>query len=401
MMRRLPAITATVSLLVSVTCPLGYGQPDPTSKENVQLLPARILEVKGLVSVREQLDQPWVRAKKDMLVSQGADLRTGPRSHVKFAIDPGQIVFLDRLGTIKILQAVLDQKQKKVKTDLGMKYGRARYDVQAAGVVFESMIHSPNATLAVRGTDAQIQAGDGFPTTITSHRGQILATIHGYRAVSIGSDRRSTVSQQRRTPVNQARRQTRIDPKTGFAGRTAPEHGLVEDLPALGGIDMLKFLRFSDSAPPYLAATGIRPNFDDLSIDMAYFGTPNLTDLNLLVISPLDEVVSAQRALVPSGGEHTGNAIANSPFGIAEETVQWNLNVPVGVYTAQVEFVSPGPDLDVTYNLFVELERATGESTILVNLANQPIQPGDPIQQHSFTVTPHHEKRLVVSNPTQ
>ena len=348
----------------------------------------RILEVKGLVSVREQAGQPWVPAKKDMVVSQGADLRTGPRSYVKFVIDPDQIVYLDRLGTIKILQAVRDRNKGKVTTDLGMKYGRTRYDVQAAGIIHESTIHSPNATLAVRGTDAQIQAGDGFPTTVTSHHGRILATITGYRAVAMGSQRRTAISQQQRTPGRQARAQTRLDPATGFAGRTTSEHGLVEDLPALGGIDMLGFLGLSDDDLPNLAVSQLVPNFDDLSIDMAFIGTPNLTDLNLLVTSPLGEVVSAQMSPVPSGGEHTGNAIAQPPFGVAEETVQWNLNVPSGLYNAQVEIVSPGPDPDVTYNLFVELERATGESTVLVNLTNQPIQPGGPIQEHSFSVSP-------------
>ena len=45
---------------------------------------------------------------------------------------PNQSITLDRLGTIKVLQAI---KQKdEYKTDVGMKYGRTKYEVQAAGI---------------------------------------------------------------------------------------------------------------------------------------------------------------------------------------------------------------------------------------------------------------------------
>ena len=66
-----------------------------------------------------------------MVVSENAEFRTGPRSAVRFTIPPDQTVTLDRLGTVKVLEAI--NNNGKLTTNLGMKYGRTRYDIEAAG----------------------------------------------------------------------------------------------------------------------------------------------------------------------------------------------------------------------------------------------------------------------------
>src|SRR5438045_9342050 len=89
------------------------------------VLTATITAIEGIVQVRQNEDAPWQKAVVGMKLSEGAEFRTGPHSAVRFEIPPDQTVTLDRLGTVKLIEAI--QKQDTVKTDLGMKYGRARY----------------------------------------------------------------------------------------------------------------------------------------------------------------------------------------------------------------------------------------------------------------------------------
>ena len=89
-----------------------------------------------------------------MEVGENAEFRTGPRSAVRFVIPPDQTITLDRLGTVKVLQAINDNGV--IQTQMGMKYGRTRYDIEAAGREHESTIASPSSTLAVRGTEFSV-----------------------------------------------------------------------------------------------------------------------------------------------------------------------------------------------------------------------------------------------------
>ena len=113
-----------------------------------------VATVKGMVQVREAEDKPWKPARLGMKLPQGAEFRTGPRSQVVIIIPPNQKVALDRLGVIKILQVI--RQKGKIKTDIGMEYGRTIYNIEAAGEEHESTIHVPGATLAVRGSTVGI-----------------------------------------------------------------------------------------------------------------------------------------------------------------------------------------------------------------------------------------------------
>ena len=63
--------------------------------------------------------QKWEKAAEGTELTEGAELRTGPRSAVRFMIGDDQTITLDRLGTIQILRANFENG--KVFTDLGMK----------------------------------------------------------------------------------------------------------------------------------------------------------------------------------------------------------------------------------------------------------------------------------------
>src|SRR5215207_9454893 len=77
--------------------------------------------------VREDGDSPWQKAQLGMLLGEKAEFRTGPRSAVRFEMQGGHVVTVDRLGIAKLLEAAADDQ--KMRTKIGMKYGRTRYDI--------------------------------------------------------------------------------------------------------------------------------------------------------------------------------------------------------------------------------------------------------------------------------
>src|SRR5262245_6472283 len=93
--------------------------------------PLRIIisEFTGNVQARQLSDQPWAPIAVGQEFDEGVEFRTGVRSVVKFKIPPDSDITLDRLGVVKILRASIESGT--IKTDVGMKYGRARYDIEA------------------------------------------------------------------------------------------------------------------------------------------------------------------------------------------------------------------------------------------------------------------------------
>src|SRR3954449_9874353 len=122
-------------------------QTTPATSQAIGL-PISVTGVEGMVQVREGSDKPWQKAVVGMTVSEGAEFRTGPRSAVRVLIPPDQTITLDRLGEIKLMQAI--QQGNVVKTKVGMPYGRTRYDIEEAGIEHQSQLVSPSSTLAIR-----------------------------------------------------------------------------------------------------------------------------------------------------------------------------------------------------------------------------------------------------------
>src|SRR5204863_841220 len=81
-----------------------------------------------------------------------------------------QTVQLDRLGTVKVLESISDGG--KLRTNLGMKYGRTRYDIEAAGREHDSTITSPSSTLAIRGTKVSVTDQRPFAAEAVSLTGR-------------------------------------------------------------------------------------------------------------------------------------------------------------------------------------------------------------------------------------
>jgi hypothetical protein len=157
----------------------------PTSAPVEAPIPMRIYitAVSGLVQVREADDQPWKPALVKMLISQGAELRTGPHSSVTCVIPPDQTFTLDRLGTVRVEEAA--KHGNKITTDLIMKYGRTHYDIESAGLEHEATIVSPSSTLAVRGTNVSLFDQPPFAPVAISYTGRAAFT-YARSTVAVG-----------------------------------------------------------------------------------------------------------------------------------------------------------------------------------------------------------------------
>lgn len=339
------AIVATIMVVLALITQNVMAQDAEVAPANVteaqdKTLNATIVEVGGLAQVRNSDDAPWQAAEVGIKLNQGAAFRTGPRSYVKVLIEPNQIIALDRLGVVKILQAVRDATNK-VKTDLGMKYGRTRFDVEAAGEEHESTIYSPTATLAIRGTDAQALDGYGEPAVITSRHGRISAAFDGRDTLTLGGTKMVRVDAQQGTPSQTAKRQTTLNPRTVFSSPTQSEFLLIEALPGLGGFDpsLLSIIKNSTFAIENVSVGSVQ--LSNLLVMGGWIGTP-MSNVDLAVVDPLGNVISSTMPSSSTGGVHAGDAVADMS-GAGVESVVFALGFPSGTYQIKLDAELPLP----------------------------------------------------------
>src|SRR5438067_3899258 len=162
--------------VIATLCIVGvlFAQTNPSTGVALPPRPikVKITGVQGIVQFRTAPDAKWEKAAEGVELTEGAELRTGPRSAVRFMIGDDQTVTLDRLGTIQILRATFESG--KVFTDLGMKYGRTRYDIESAARDHDAKVRSPSSVLAVRGTKFISQDEAPFPARAISLSGRVM-----------------------------------------------------------------------------------------------------------------------------------------------------------------------------------------------------------------------------------
>ncbi|MEX0774139.1 MAG: hypothetical protein WD042_00350 [Phycisphaeraceae bacterium] len=204
------AIMAAGVLMAALICPTLWAQPTTQSagadtggdKQGLrQDLRVTIAGVQGMVQVRGEENAAWESAKAGMVLGPGAEFRTGPRSMVQFRVPPDQIITLDRLGTVKVLEAIR-LAENKVKLDLGMEYGRTDYRVEAAGVEHDTTIRSPASTLAVRGTTGMTSSSNGgtFPDQFKAFNNLVTRTQGGQQVAFGGKGTQTQVNSNNGTP---------------------------------------------------------------------------------------------------------------------------------------------------------------------------------------------------------
>ena len=309
----------------------GVNQPAPPAQPPAQPpvepagQPLRIVvnAVKGMVQVRQAEGQPWQRAQVGMELNIGARVRTGLNSAVQIVIEPGQIVTLDRLGEVAVLDAVRDGAA--VKTDIGMRYGRTRYDVEEVGELHDARLHTPGATLAVRGTwiGAQFDALDnrtwsvqGLTQVTNEFRRQSLTIARG-----VSTDRRLT-------PASNLSADTKVDGKTAFAARTEQDDLLVEAHPdgrfdkKGDGID--EFQRLAKMQDIRTALIGVVGNV--LTVDILWFGGDGPTDVDGNWLDSFGGTLESKGAQIVRAGQpnqgrlNTGDDMGAGGFGLERAT---------------------------------------------------------------------------------
>ena len=311
--------------------------------------PARQLEivitgVQKTVQYREKEGGAWNRVEVGQALPVGAELRTGLGSAVRFRVGETQTVTLDRLGTIKVIDAI--EQVGKIKTDVGMKYGRTRYDVEAAGIEHESTIHSPGASLAVRGTLMGLDV-DPFRTSLWSDDGasQVDPVRRNLQQLKIGGKaRRANMRVRDGTPGRTGYVRTINDPKGQFP-RTEDEMEALAQNQGMGGVD-------TNNVIPARSGGGTIPVEKSLKFVLNWTGgSYSTTDLDLTVMSPLSEFLDPKGLLhVPSGGKHNGDRMGMN----ALEDAAWLNNRPGGTYSAAGTLLTTGDVAQAT--IFVELD---------------------------------------------
>lgn len=361
-----PTIRTRALLACALSCvivaPPALGQQPAatapaTSPAGVPLR-ATITAVEGIVQVRENSSEKWRKAEVGIVVGAGAEFRTGPRSAVRFELPPDQTVTLDRLGTVTLLDAL--KTSSSVKTDLGMKYGRVRYDIEAAGLAHDSVIHSPGSSLAVRGTQVSLYDQPPFRPQAVSLTGTARFRNARKKEVAFGG---------------KGKGKTTIKSDQNSAAQNALDQSLLSSFPIERSDQQLRELTFlfahqgqvfgnvaSSSVP---VTDRELPGLIGGNLDFVLrWNTPGqATDLNIAVNTPLGETFGNPPFILslfpnnpaiaqslsenfpqssPSGGSVGLNHIG--PAGI--EIASFGANYPKGVYTiAAYNFLPPDPSI--------------------------------------------------------
>jgi len=232
------------SAIVAMLSPMAFAEEPvsveatPAAPDNAQVQQEEVIvqAVKGQVQVRESADAPWQDAEVGMKVTQGAEFRTGLRSAVRLVIPPDRTITLDRLGTLTVLQAMRNQETNVATTDIGMKYGRTRYQIEGAQQLHDTTIRTTSATLAVRGSDVTVNdSAFGINVSAESSYGVKTNLKQVGQSPTIGKSGMVKVSNENPTPQSQALQDGSVDPQGDFAIQTLVEDSLKENEAGTGG----------------------------------------------------------------------------------------------------------------------------------------------------------------------
>ncbi len=327
------------------------GAPAPADAGEEAQLRAVIVAIKGNVQIRQAEDQKWAPAKPGDVLGAGADIRTGLNSAVQLKIDPGHTVTIDRFSVVKLL--TLAKNQGVIKTDVGMKYGRTRYDVEAAGAVHDARIHTPGTTLAIRGTSTGTQT-DAFTESTWVLQGAVNNT-NKLRREMVRMDAatgKAMVTSDLVTPGAFAKNKAKNDGKGEFSGRQATDDMLVEQHASgklddrQSGIDEAH--AFARAEGFQFAAVGVAGDVFDLDIFWLPAGE-GVADVDFTIRDPLGAKLSSKGASVVRSGQDTQGQFVSDPiddqgeFGFGFEAVQYGPKIPAGNFIVTVTHISGEP----------------------------------------------------------
>jgi hypothetical protein len=346
MNRGLPAL-----LMVLLAVPLDAQTIPSTTTQAQGPFKLIVTGVQGNAAARATESASWLPVAVGMELFEGAEIRTAHRSVVQFIIPPDQTVRLDRLGTLKILEAKF--RDGSYVTELGMKFGRLNYSVEAPETQHQTRVRTPGTTLAVRGTQVSVSDEPPFAPSAMSFTGR-AEFRDAKKQVAFGSKGggKTKVSADKDSAAEFALSESYVDPSISFA-RTPAEQRLIEQTVSRGGIlsfDAVNSIPVIRGGTPFSAEEVLANPPGPLDFILTWSGN---ADLNLSVaLLGLNEIVSPVGTLnrSPSGGttafDHRGG-----PEG-GFEVVFWPSNYPGS---------QPGPGDLETY--VAAVQHVSGEST--------------------------------------
>ena len=353
-----PAVLASLLLIPHTAPAQDAAATTNASTTTAAPLQITVTGVEGIVQVRDASDKPWQKATVGMNVTEGAEFRTGPRSAVRVLIPPDQTITLDRLGVVKLMQAI--QQGNVVKTKVGMPYGRTRYDIEEAGIEHQSQLVSPSSTLAIRGTKVSVYDQPPFAPSAVSLTGRAVYTT-AKRQVAFGGkgQGKTDVSSTTDNPGQFALLQTFVDPNSNF-GRPPTDQKLINHLQAKGDI-VTRNGELAVAFGPAVtdkALTDIIAGQGRFNISLRWFG-PGDFDLFVLTNDPKtgqpytlgnpsykgsvfkdiglfgqEGTAPVTAAKTPDGGQIKFDQVAFGGGGL--ELASWNTPVPQVGYTVAV-----------------------------------------------------------------
>jgi hypothetical protein len=321
-----------------------------------------VTAVNGLVQVRDSETDPWHLAQVNMILTEGAELRTGPHSSVTCVIPPDQTFTLDRLGTVRVQDAF--RTGDKVKTDLIMKYGRTHYDIQSAGLQHQSTITSPSSTLAVRGTDVVLFDQVPFNPYAISYTGRALYT-YGHNTVGVGTKHGSYAKAAAGSDgaAETGVSETVVDPQYA-AALTAADSALLATEVARGAVV------YYNPATGFPTVAGGRPQYDSelpaglpgtLDFVLRWTGNANLNiEVGVDPGDPLQNILNGFQKvefLYPSPGLNNSPSGGHIPYDDiggptgGEEIAYWLGPHPQGLYGIGAQSIS-GVATSFTFNAY-------------------------------------------------
>jgi hypothetical protein len=356
-------------------------QPAPaaTTSGAVQHLRATVTGVQGTVRVRLGEGQPLQPAVVGMEIGEDAELITNPKSAVQFSIPGGHTITIDRLSKVKLLEAI--NAGGKMKTEIGMEYGRTQYDIEVAGREHESSIVTPSSTLAVRGTQFVAYDQRPFPARGISLTGRVEFRDFKKRTFvgSEGGDKAVVTTDNPNAP-SFALTQSVVDPGARLA-RTDAENQLVNTLLSSGatvGFDYERGIRVVRGGKVPQTDAQLVPTLPGRFNFVLRWTAPN-TDINLGVTQPALVPGGPTETLYPLAGYNVTSTGGTIPFdhrggpsgGI--EIGYWPVSAPAGAYLVGAQHISGSPT-PATLDVFLDGQRV-------------PIQVGRDVNGNPLTET--------------
>jgi len=294
------------------------SNPSGLPEGPLQIFVTRVI---GKVQYRTPDSDKWQFAKEGMELPEGTEFNTIPFSRLQFRILPDQVFAVDRVTRVKVIRA--NFRSGKLITEAGMEFGRVRYDIEGAGVEHDATIRSPNATLAVRGTQVSLYDQPPFVPQAISLTGRAQFR-DARKAVAFGGKGRTTVvSAAAPSAAQLALAQAVEDPDLQRA-RTPSEAALIAQFISRGSIQFFDQTRgievIRGGVPP--APQSLARTLPGLSVFLSWTGNANL-DLSVGVQSNNEFLYPVgglnrypNRDFIPfdhQGGPHGGVELASFP----------------------------------------------------------------------------------------